>query len=241
MKTLLLASIFLIEACPVHADKNITLWAGNVDWSCAKPKPPFPCAMPEPGIFLRYWEPVLVMETVKPSQGWQSMGGGNLQFHEVHLYDFPLKLAEDIVACPSLPNMTLGVHYLSEMDSSQWRSSKEKGLFADRVGVWGPLFPRSGFLVHPSSAVSSALDALRAVSIASDVIPRGHIVESPLDFQMNMSIDQMQMVYPAKTMCMEPGRDLRYWNPRVRESKDGEYVWIFWHYRECCKPVVPPP
>lgn len=263
--------------------KSIIELVRNIDLSCLKFEIVGPCAQPLPGVYIRYWEPTLLMETVhapgdyvvreigfalKPlmekianvemglinrsdipvtsTNGWQSVSGSNLHFNEVHLYDFPLKLIEQTVLCPSVPNQTLGIRYLSELDSIFWR----RGLFeqnlpqtqaaarspAFHIGVWGPLYPRTGFVIAVSSAVSSAIDALRAVSIAG--FPLGHIVESPLDFQMNMSVDKMQMLHPEKSMCMSPGTDPRVWEPG-RVSKDGNYVWLYWRYRECCKTIVP--
>lgn len=260
--------------------------ARNIDLSCLKMEVLGPCADPMPGVYLRYWEPSLVMETVKApgdyviqeigplvgpvvrkaaevqmtlatgiddvplssSSGWQSVGSSNLHFHEVHLYNFPLKLLGDIVLCPAVPNNTLGIHYVSEADSPQWRMQviekhlPQVGIAArsrfSHVGNWGPLYPRTGFVIGASSAVTSALDALRAVSIAGEGIATGHVVEAPLGFQMDMNRDKMQMLYPEKTMCMPPGTDARLWEPG-RVSKNGAYVWLYWHYRECCKSIVP--
>src|SRR4029077_3095843 len=58
---------------------------------------------------------------VTSGNGRQALGGSNLQFNEVHLYDFPLKSAENVALCPSIPNQTLGIRYLSEADSPFWR------------------------------------------------------------------------------------------------------------------------
>lgn len=246
--------------------------ARNVDWSCMnmkagvcpKPKPPYV------GVRLRYWEPVLVMETVKSpgdyvireigpiigpfvkqaqrmsmatatgskgidpdgGNGSQALGGSNLQFDEVHLYDFPLKMFMSAVLCPSVPNVTLGIRYLSEADGPQWRMPNgEKVLF--HIGQWGPLYPRTGFLVHTDPDVASALHALRGVSIAGDIVSK-HAVESPLDFHMNLLTDKMQMIHPSKGACMAPGTDTRLWE---RGTLPGEekYVWVYWRYRECCR------
>ena len=187
---------------------------------------------------------------VTSSNSWQSLGGSNLQFHEVHLYDFPTKLIEEAALCPSIPNVTGGVRFLSEEDSMEWRMARsEKNSVQTQtsartkigqIGKWGLLYPRTGFLIQSSPAVGSALDALRAISITTDWVSSwNHAVKSRLDFPMDPR-DQMQMVYPAKTMCMEPGRDAGLWE-RGKTSRDGRYVWVYWNYRECCKPIIPPP
>jgi len=268
--------IFFVMCPDVHARpdnaKSFMEMARNVDWSCMrlqtgacpKPKPPYV------GVRWKYWEPVLVMESVKApgdyvireigpmvgpfakqaarislgtatglrdvdpdgGNGFQTLGGSNLQFNEVHLYDFPLKIFMNAVLCPSVPNMTLGIRYLSEADSAQWRMQNgEKVLF--QVGQWGPLYPRTGFLVHTDPGVASALHVLRGVSIAGDIVSN-HTVESPLDFRTNLLTDKMQMIYPSKGACMAPGTDARLWQ-RQAVSGEEKWVWVYWRYRDCCR------
>ncbi len=260
------------HAWPTKETKSFVEIARNVDWSCMKvqttpcPKP----VAPYVGVHWRYWEPVLVMETVKApgdyviqeigpivgpmakkvqgflmqratglknvehggGNGSGAMGGSNLQFNEVHLYDFPLKIFMNAVMCPSIPNVTLGVRYLSEADAPRWRMpNNEATMF--HVGNWGPLSPRTGFLFHHDPKVASAVHALRGVSIASG-LPSSHVVESRLDFFMDLVRDKMQMIYPSKGACMMPGTDVRLW-PQNAETGEKKYVWVYWRYRECCK------
>ena len=61
------------NACiqPAHAAKDMMSLARNVDWSCMKLQVVGPCANPRPGVYLRYWEPALVMEMVKARGSWQ--------------------------------------------------------------------------------------------------------------------------------------------------------------------------
>ncbi len=272
--------IFLITSIlPAYAQvsetKSFLELANNVDWSCMKFQVAGVCSKPAPGVILRYWEPSLVMETVKApgdyvikeigpvlgplakriantqmriktgldvevtsGNAWQSLGSSNLHFNEVHLYDFPLKLFIQTALCPSLPNVTLGVRFLSEMDSIQWRMESLRPAYP--IGTWGHLYPRTGFIINTSSATASALDSLRAVSAASDLLTSQHIVESPLDFTVNVLTDKIQMLYPQKTRCLTPGTPSPFWE-EGRVSKNGKYVWVYWHFRECCKPLVPPP
>lgn len=184
---------------------------------------------------------------------FNSLSNSGMQFNEVHLYDVPSDLAFDEL-CSGTPNATLGIRYLSEADSITWRKGNiEKDLpqsmLAAQVGPqchhlrlgatpaqcmksWGPLYPRQGFVISPNEPVGSIIDGVRAVSIAGNPLP-DHVVESPLDFQPNIPIDKVQMVYPVKTSCFPIGQNPAEWE-KDKQSKDGHYVWIFWHRRQCC-------
>ena len=190
---------------------------------------------------------------ITSGSSFNSLSTSALQFNEVHLYDFPFSSFFDEILCSVPPNNTLGVRYLSEMDSITWRKGDiekdlPQSLAAPIIGPqchnlplgaegqcmknWGPLYPREGFVITPSEPVGSVIDSLRSVSIAGNPLPI-HIVESKLDFQPNLPIDKVQMVYPAKTSCFSIGQNPAQWEMN-KQSKDGHYVWIYWHQRQCC-------
>jgi hypothetical protein len=179
-----------------------------------------------------------------------SLSGHQTQFNEVHLYDFPAEAGFDAL-CSDEPNLTLGIRYLSEGDSIAWRKEEiekylPQSIVAPRIGPqcknlpigaegqcmrsWGPLYPRTGFVIAANEAVSSIVDSIRSISIASNPAPL-HVVEAILNFQPNLPIDKVQMIYPQRTQCFPIGQDPRLWET---QSKDGHYVWIFWHQRQCC-------
>jgi hypothetical protein len=182
-----------------------------------------------------------------------SLSGSNLQFNEVHLYDYPFITVLDAALCSDTPNNTLGIRYLTEMDAIAWRKGDiekklPQSLLASRIGSqchqlplgaagqcmknWGPLYPRQGFNVSASQPVGSILDAMRSISIAGDSLPL-HVVESKLGFQPNLPKDKVQMLYPTRTACFPIGKDPAEWEDN-KQSKDGHYVWIYWHQRQCC-------
>ena len=101
------------------------------------------------------------------------------------------------------------------------------------MGVWGPLYPRGGFMTGHSAPVGSAAAVYRGVNIASLNMLSFHQREMPVLFFPDMSWDRMQMVYPKATQCLRVGEDPRYWE-NGRESVDGKYVWIYWRKKECC-------
>lgn len=181
-----------------------------------------------------------------------SLDVGNLQFNEVHLYDFPLGSFLKSSLCSTFPNNTLGVRYLSELDAVSWRvnhaeSNLPQSILASRTAAychelplggpancmkaWGSLYPRVGFTVSPVDVVASVINAIRSVSIAAD--PKLiHIVESPLDFRPDITRDKVQLIYPIRTSCFPVGEDIQ--RLEKLQSKDGRYVWIYWHQRQCC-------
>ena len=191
--------------------------------------------------------------TVTSAGSLNSLSASDLQFNEVHIYDFPFSSMLDMVLCSEPPNETAGIRYISELDSLPWRrgdieKNLPQSLAASVIGkqcykwplgaqgqcmkTWGPLYPRQGFTITPSTPVGSVVDGIRAVSIAGDHLPT-HVVVSRLDFQPNIRKDKVQMVYPAKTKCFAIGENPSQWE-RNKQSKDGHYVWIYWHQRECC-------
>ena len=190
--------------------------------------------------------------TVTSGSSINSLATSNLQFNEVHLYDFPLDIAFDEL-CSDSPNQTFGIRYLTEVDSISWRrgdleKNLPQSLAASVIGPkcykmplgaegqcmksWGPLYPRQGFVSTSIGSVASIVNSLRAVSIAGDSIS-GHIVESRLDFKPSIINDKVQMVYPERTQCFPIGQN-PYTLEMGKQSKDGHYVWIYWRRRDCC-------
>ncbi len=182
----------------------------------------------------------------------QSMDSSNLQFNEVHLYDLPSAAVFDEM-CGDAPNMAGGIHFVSESNSVVWRRGDiekklPQSLLSAVIGSqchrlslgatpaqcmkdWGPLYPRQGFVVTQSQAVASIVDALRAVSVAGDTM--SPYLKSPLNFSMNMTKDKVQMAYPTQGQCLPIGSDPQQLEAD-NQSKDGRYVWIYWHQRQCC-------
>ena len=204
---------------------SITDAIKKVDTKCTQLKQHGPCMVGKiPGVRISYFEPTFVIKTLGNKANSNALSGGNLQFSEVHVYDFPLKQIQQTVLCASLLSNTVGIRYLSELNQMTWRQEKSRG--RDFIGNWGPLYPRTGFINHYSQAVSSALAAVRGVSAAG--------------FGVYTFSDRMQMVEPDQLMCMPPGTDARVWeNHHI--SRNGKYTWIYWRFRECCKTVVPDP
>ena len=175
----------------------------------------------------------------------------NLQFSEVHIYDFPFK---DVITtligggdCPSTPSAGF-VKYLSEIDSFEWRvgileamhpksmASAASGAICSIlskfnsdlcIGSWGPMYPRRGFFVHSSPVVSSAALVWRGVNIATLTGAMAHIVTAPLPLGQSFSDDKLQLIYPVSSSCIKPGQNPATWD-YGKTSGDGKYLWVYW-------------
>ncbi len=270
-----------VWAAVLHKRSILDL-AKGVDWQCMHLQV-LACPKANPqmlGIRYRYWEPSLIVETVKQPGDYviaevgsaitnilkssvdktlkayfknnqlvadggdahSFSGEGGLRFQEAHVYDFPAKMFIDKALCPNPTNTTLGVRYLTEMDSVEWRTTQSEeflpqsqmaiAIKSNDLGLWGSLFPRSGYVINPSDPIASVLVMMRAVSIAGLPLLK-HFVESPTLFMPDTFRDKVQAWHPVAMQCMESGRD-----PRVGEqnmsNEEGQYVWLYWRWRDCC-------
>lgn len=267
--------------------ESVLALAAKADWSCVdfsvigvcrRNTPPFV------GAKVRYWQPVLMVETVKRSgqsgiveyrslvETWAGRSAGrnawsgasgqtdttSLQMNEAHVFGFPLSDAFSLAVeapCEGMPDLGGTVSYLSEQDASEWRTAcaekndpmtrltEKKGAVCAHfgvmlpglcVGTWGALYPRTGFLMHASEVVGSAMSAFRAVDVASikPQMPR-HRVISPVLFWPDIRYDRMQLVAPVKGRCIAIGQNPFLWENGTR-SRDGQYVWVYWRKKECC-------
>lgn len=287
----LIISFFLVENTFAL---NINGVLGLLDWSCLELQVIGVCWKGTiPGLIIKFWEPVLLIETVKKpgdtviegldvfvskageeaTKNFASNSVGlsvpassgstsssltrtNLQFNDVHIYDFPFK---DIITaiigggdCPSTPS-TGFVKYLSELDAMEWRVGLMELLHPKSIasgvigpicgvlgsnnplcmGVWGPMYPRRGFLTHHSEVVGSAAAAVRAISIDSLEGAMSHYVLDKLEFNPAWETDKLQLIYPVSGSCIKSGQNPVSWESG-KTSSNGKYLWVYWRMRICC-------
>ncbi len=208
------------------------------------------CPDPKMPVRHTYWEPTLVVETVRQAGDYvirdtlggkprslkekacggaltQSLGGSNLQFNEVHVYANPDPQRIEFEAmCQSVPNI---LPYYTEEHAVDWRT-KTSNRRIPSMGAWGRLYPRIGFMVHTSPLVASAASVIKAVDISH---PEYTLLDPP-PYQWLMH-DQIQMVYPQKSECMPIGTNLQS-RESLYQSREGKHVWLFWHRYTCCRP-----
>jgi hypothetical protein len=129
--------------------------AAKADWACVNFTAIGVCRRNTPpyvGVKVRYWQPVLMVETVKHSgqsgiveyrtlvesltgmaagkQGWAGASGQGdttaLQMNEVHVFGFPFTDAFSAAIeapCEGPPDFGGTLSYLSEQDASEWRTA----------------------------------------------------------------------------------------------------------------------
>lgn len=213
-------------------------------------------------VWVRHWRPDEVVETVNvpgdtiwgksfpgimgslagatrgsvpaPAVGAASgMGGGgvraapgpfiNEKFFETHVFGVPWSAM--VVEQPFLGRWGCqggesGLIYASEPDPLWHNDQRDQHQDAQSsmVGLWGPLYPRQGRAFHGSDVVASALLSCRA-----------------MDLSVGVGGKQIQLGYPTKTGCMDPGADPRGWDySRGRPGTGGKYLWVYWKPVRCC-------
>ncbi len=181
----------------------------------------------------------------------------NLQFNEVHVYEFPFR--DEVMlfmgmVCPDKIPTGMFVKYLSELDSLEWRIGileainpkslvsvasgpvcAATGGFMDDLcmGFWGPTYPRRGFFTHQSEVVASAAAAVRAVSIAGLLGSSGHIVLEGIGFMPSFESDKLELIYPKPSGFIRIGQNPLTWESG-KLSSSGNYLWVYWRRRICC-------
>lgn len=153
---LFLTGILCLSASAVFAAESITVLAAQADWGCVDFKVTGVCRRNTPpfaGAKVRYWQPVLMVETVKrPGEsgvmeyqpvvkaltgilaGTQDGAGASsqadttgLQMNEAHVFGFPFSDAFSLAIeapCEGMPDLGGPLSYLSEQDASEWRTAR---------------------------------------------------------------------------------------------------------------------
>ena len=285
MRVWLIVFMLVMSAESSWAEESMAALAAQADWSCVRFQVIGVCRRNTPpyvGAKVRYWQPVLLVETTKrsgqsgivelkalvaslagqkPLEASCGAAGQTdttaLQMNEAHVFGFPLSDAFSLIVeapCEGPPDLSGMVSYLSEQDEDEWRRARleqnnplsvmtaKTAPVCDRygalfpgmcLGTWGPLYPRTGFVIQASAPVASAVSAFRAVDIAALKPQTPHRVVSPVLFWPDVRYDRMQMVSPVRKQCMSVGENSMFWE-RGTGARDGRYVWIYWRKKECC-------
>lgn len=181
----------------------------------------------------------------------------NLQFNEVHVYEFPFR--DEVMSfidaqCPDkLPTGSF-IKYLTELDFLEWRVGileamhpksiasiasapvcAATGSFLDDLcmGFWGATYPRRGFITHQSQVVGSAAAAVRAVSISGLLGSMAHVVLENIGFMPSFEGDKLELIYPVASGPIKIGENPAFWESG-KLSQSGKYLWVYWRRRICC-------
>lgn len=189
------------------------------------------------------------------TSGSSTMPRSNYQFSEAHVYDYPFKnwltaflplWCEGDIADFGSAGF---IKYLSETDALEWRfgvletaAHPEIALNVSCLmpvrnplcmGYWGPIYPRTGGLVHQSEVVGSAANAFRAVSNTSLFGRNNHRVRITPIWWRPSTDDKLQMFYPKVTGCISIGENPVAWEGG-KTSPSGKYLWLYWRQVSCC-------
>lgn len=180
--------------------------------------------------------------------------GTGLQFSEAHAFEsVPDLPVDDFIAKPS--GSIFVPRYFSEVDGFFWRSpeaatavdpsSMVAGLLAcskiprpsDCAGTWGPWYPETGFLVHPSEVMAGHVQALRGARVSSHsaIRPSNHYSWEPRTGHF------VQMIRPVWKTCVSIGTPLVKYAEQGAGSAEGSYLFIhFGVFIECngCLPAI---
>lgn len=194
----------------------------------------------------------------KSSSGTTAQSGGlGMQFAEAHAYSYvpEFGLNDYMIAKPSATNVMTPT-YFSELDGFFWRTPGADIMEApqaalakivscaqvprptDCAGTWGPWYPRTGFLTHPSEVMGSHVIALRGARVASSPGLRSCVGNYPYEPRTGHFV---QMIRPVWKPCSAIG------TPFVRPIEVGEGqiegAYLFVHFGvffECngCFPAI---
>lgn len=170
-----------------------------------------------------------------------NLGEWNLQYSESHTVEWPMQIAMQMQALPIPPELWcldqmqygngLVINFLSELDAPNWRANALPEGFGGWLGVWAPIEPRTGWCIHHSPSVASAVFGFRGAHIAW--IPKIHVVLKPLWFALALGDDRMQLAVPKVRECIQIGQNPLTWDHGVG-ALDGKYLWVYWHRVSCC-------
>lgn len=229
-----------VLSCPHKGRTRHCLWVENA----------FPCGLIE---IVRRPGASLVAEAQPAVAGLRTTGvhTGSLQFADARVHTI-VPFPPDFLGLPIAKPWPQGfrVNYVSELDPIGWRVD-----WWDRIlrpwriavgcetnpaqpgcaGVWGPYYPRTGFVLHHSEPRAAYLQAVRAGRVASD--PVGRAVLTPYSFEPRTG-HFLQMIRPALRPAVAIG-----WPGELEAgtgSKTGSYLFLHLGIFEECHRCLPP-
>jgi len=186
----------------------------------------------------------------------QGMGSA-MQFSEAHAWAYvpELGLSDTLIAKPQTQNFMSPAYY-SELDGFFWRtpwadpseaprlplaktiSCSQVPRLEDCAGTWGPWYPRTGFLTHPSEVIASELLALRGGRIAAEPGVRACLGRYPYEPRTGHFI---QMIRPLWKPCASIGSPFVQPLEAGAGQMEGAYLYVhFGVFIECqgCFPAI---
>ena len=220
----------------------------DICWTSSIPPVPYPCA------HLRFWQPKWIVET---QAGYANLGGDHFHFHEAKVkpVDSGFAFNDPCTSCV-VPTLNAVVdHFYSSVDDPEWKTAQSAtamptAVDLQRIGMWGRLYPRVGYVIQNSPLSASGLAATRAFSLARQpvdlwpvaakyrlsgcTLPQCGPIVPPASPPAVNFLPCMNLEVPARRGCRNAGVDLSAFD---QAAADGAYKWVVWKRRRCTLPM----
>lgn len=212
--------------CPQYGDYRPCLWVENA----------YPCGL------LEVVRQPLKSHVLGFPSGLRTTSGhkeDETQFGEARVFTYVPPLGEETDIPIAVPRGSFSINYISELDSAGWRTGLVDLLFArpdERVGAWGCMSPRSGFVKQPSEPLAAHLQAVRAGSVAAR--PWGRVVIQPYPYEPRVG-HRLQMIAPVVRPCVTIGSAELPLLEAGAGSPHGAYLFAHWGLFERCRRCLP--
>ena len=202
---------------------------------------PYPCAT------MTFWQPKWIVDVKAVMTETDTT-----HYHFHHVLVRPITMGFEFndpcagCAVPTLAALT--PYFYKSLTDPLWRAGQAPvappHILAAKVGLWGGLYPRCGFLKHTSPVVASGLAATRGFDIAREPIdlwPGAGVVRPTIPLVPNAQT----IVLPCMQLNIPPAP----WVPCHRAGFDfatlmtapampgGIYQWIIWKRKVCTLPL----
>ena len=221
----------------------------DICWTSSIPPVPYPCA------HLRYWQPKWIVET---RAGYANLGGESFHFHnaKVKPVDQGFAFNDPCRSCV-VPTLNAVVdHFYDSRNDPEWKTAQSASVMPtavdlQRIGLWGRLYPRVGYVTHPSTLAASGLAATRGFSLARQPVdlwpvsgkyrldgcqlPSCGPIVPPASPPAVGFLPCMNLETPVRRGCHPAGVNLL--SSFDRAAADGRYKWVIWKKRRCTLPM----
>ena len=258
---LVLVCVAVLVGAAEYSSAQLTLGAGlnqdciemsiqeDVCWTSSIPPVPYPCA------HLRYWQPKWIVET---EAGYANLGGNHFHYHEskVKPVDQGFTFSDPCSGC-AVPTLNAVVdHFYDSRNDPEWKTAQSTSAMPttidlQRIGFWGRLYPRVGYVTHSSPLAASGLAATRGFSLARQpvdlwpvaakyrldgcLLPNCGPIVPPASPPAVNFLPCMNLETPSRRGCYNAGVNLL--NVFDQAASDGRYKWVVWKRRRCTLPM----
>lgn len=171
----------------------------------------------------------------------ETAGGVNTKYREAHLYELSRAEILQILAghphqaCMVLMNLsTTGRTAFKSEAREDWRKGKDTMASLNptdmltKVGSWGYLFPRTGWVQHPSNVTGSLLLAFKAQHLAAELAT----LSKPTVY-----VDKYEIGGPAPGACYPIGTATTVQEASANKAGCADrIVVLYWKYITTCCP-----